>query len=138
MGSDREDGEDEAEVVKEGDRAKRQAEEVYVSKKMMEKGKEMVKAKKKQSKSATLAAMKKKKATHRRDGDDDEEGEDGHGHRGGMDEDKEDDEEEGKQVVMGDIDLEGVDDDELPKFTWDGKGRFMDKEKLKVPLHAIS
>ena len=32
MGSDREEGEDEAEVIKEGDRAKRQAEEAYVSK----------------------------------------------------------------------------------------------------------
>ena len=32
MGSDREEGEDEAEVVKEGDRAKKQAEEAYASK----------------------------------------------------------------------------------------------------------
>ena len=29
MGSDREEGEDEAEVIKEGDRARRQAEELY-------------------------------------------------------------------------------------------------------------
>ena len=110
MGSDREEGEDEAEVEMDGERARKQAIEAYTAKKGVDKGKEVVRSKKKLRKSAAAQKAKKERG-------------------GGVEEGKKDPgrREESKR-------LDEMDDEEMPQFSWDGADRFLDRERLKLVL----
>jgi len=135
MASDREEGEDEAEVIKEGDRARKLAEDAYNSKKTAERGKQHSKAKKKGHAGGGAKTPGRKKHGKKGDDDDEEDGDgDGDGEKDGGGE-REGGDEESKHFVAEEADE--LDDDDIPKFYWDGKGRFMDKEKLKVGRRAL-